>query len=66
MGSSVGLDLSRLPGPSMSGQALWEMEGLVGRAYLKLSIRVDIFVTCAQRKDLLLGAFMGLVTGWWG
>lgn len=38
MGSSPGLDLSRLPSPSISGQALQEMEGMVGRAHLKLSI----------------------------
>lgn len=50
MGSSVGLDLSRLPSLSRSGQSLQEMEGLVGRAHQSFPLKVGIFVTCAQRE----------------
>lgn len=52
MGRSLGLDLSRLPSPSTSDQALQEMECLVGRACLKLSIESRRLCNLGPKEEL--------------
>lgn len=60
MGSHLGLGLSKLPGPSMSGQALQEMEGVVRRAHLKLSIESRHLCNLCSKERLGAGWLFGM------